>query len=465
MQQHFGERLVSQQWKWILGSAAPIFCYFGLYWFGFQETYRCFFSITLWAALAWAFKILPDSIVGLFVPTLFVLLKMGSPAQILSPWLTGVPWTILGGLAVGSVMLHTGLAKRLAFWCVLPLGHFFPAILTGLMLAGMVIAPFMPSALGKMAIMSVIGIGICDVLQLQPKSKAASAVMLTCFLAVSCPALSYATGGLHVAIAVGFLGKVSSGGLSWLDYAYHNWILGMVFSLASLLLVIFLLKPEYPIEETGTIRTRYEQLGAVSAPEKRTLIILALIMIGFVTDRIHGLDPAWIMILATVSFFLPGIRLMDGDEFGRLAFPLLFFITGAMSIGTTATLFGVSRWITEGLVPLLSGSSVIAVLVAYGFGIVSSFFIQSVALAGLFTPPLIDAALQLGVSPHAIIYSFLRGTDQAVFPYQFAVLAYVCSFGYISYRQVILVMSIRMVIDTCLFIGVAYPYWKWIGIV
>jgi len=59
----------------------------------------------------------------------------------------------------------------------------------------------------------------------------------------------------------------------------------------------------------------------------------------------------------------------------------------------------------------------------------------------------------------------LRGTDQAIFPYQFAVLAYVCSFGYISYRHVILVMSIRLVVDTCLFIGVAYPYWKWIGIV
>ncbi len=362
-------------------------------------------------------------------------------------------------------MLNTGLAKRLAFWCVLPFGSSFTAILTGLMLAGMMIAPFMPSALGKMAIMSIIGIGVCDVLQLQPKSRAASAVMLTCFFAVSCPALSYATGGLHVAIAVGFLGKVTSGGLGWLDYAYHNWIIGMVFSIASIILVIFLLKPEHPIEEAGTIRARYEQMGSVSAPEKRTLTILALIMLGFVTDRIHGLDPAWIMVLATVSFFLPGIRLMDGEKFGRLAFPLLFFITGAMSIGATATFLGVSRWIAEGLIPMLSDSSFFAVLVAYGFGVVSSFFIQSVALAGLFTPPLIDAALQLGVSPHAIVYSFLRGTDQAIFPYQFAVLAYVCSFGYISYRHVILVMSIRTVVDTCLFIGVAYPYWKWIGMV
>jgi di/tricarboxylate transporter len=333
------------------------------------------------------------------------------------------------------------------------------------MLAGMVIAPFMPSALGKMAIMSVIGIGVCDVLQLQPKSKAASAVMLTCFFAVSCPALSYATGGLHVAIAVGFLGKITSGGLGWLEYAYHNWILGMVFSIASLLLVIFLLKPECPVEEAGNIRTRYEQLGSVSTPEKRTLAILALIMMGFVTDRIHGVDPAWIMIMATMSFFLPGIRLMDGDKLGRLAYPLLFFITGAMSIGATASILGVSRWIAESLVPVLSDSSFFAVLVAYGFGLVSSFFIQSVALAGLFTPPLIDAALQLGVGPHAIVYSFLRGTDQAIFPYQFAVLAYVCSYGYIRYRHVVLVMSIRLVVDTCLFIGVAYPYWKWIGMV
>jgi di/tricarboxylate transporter len=239
----------------------------------------------------------------------------------------------------------------------------------------------------------------------------------------------------------------------------------MIFSAVSLLLVIVLLKPERPMEDAESIRFRYEELGAISVPEKRAMTILALILVGFVTDRMHGVDPAWIMISATAAFFLPGIRLMDGEKFSRLAFPLLFFITGAMAIGATAVTIGISKETGALFASMLSGSSFAAALFAYAFGIFSSFFIQSVALVGAFVPPLIDTAETLGISPYAVVYSFLRGTDQVIFPYQFAVLAYVCSFGYIKHSHLILVMGVRIVLDTFLLMGLAYPYWKWIGIV
>ncbi len=450
--------------RWLVVLGVPSLVYYSCHIFGVKESYGLFFTITAWAASAWALEVLPEAIVGLVVPVLFILGKVAGPSQVLSPWLTGVPWAILGGMAVGAVMMNTGLASRLAYRLVLCLGLSFPRILVGLMLTGMVIAPFVPSALGKMAIMSVIGMGVCEVLGFKPKSKAAAAVMLTCFFSVSCPALSYMTGGLHVAIVGGFLGKVSATGLSWSEYAYHNWIIGGLFSVAALLLVQILLKPERPIENIGYIKARYDEIGPVSVPEKRATAILAAILVGFVTDRMHGIDAAWIMVLATFAFFLPGIRLLDGEKFSRLGFPLLIFITGAMSIGATANAIGISRVLGEILVSWQPGSSFISLIYAYVFGALSAFFIQSVALVGALTPPLIEAAGRMGLSPNAVAYSFLFGTEQVIFPYQFAVLAYVCSSGYISYRQVITVMALRIIVDFLLFVGIAVPYWKWIGL-
>lgn len=457
--------LFANQWRWLLSISLPLLCYFFLLPDAvFADKQKFFLAITLWAALNWALETLPEAVVGLAVPLLFLMTKLATPAQIFSPWLSSVPWAILGGLAMGSVLLETGLATRLAYRCVLLCGSSFPSILAGILLAGMLIAPFMPSALGKMAIMSVIGIGLCKVLHLPAKSKAASAIMLTCFFAVSCPALSYATGGLHVAIVVGFLNKALPAGLGWLDYAYHNWLVGTLYAVASLGLVLLMFKPEQPLTDPAAIRRRHRELGPVTAQEQKAVAFLLLIIAGFLTDRLHGLDSAWIMMLALVAFFLPGIGLMNREQFGRLGFPLLFFITGAMSIGSTAMITGLSQKTAELMLPLLSASPAGAAFFSYGFGFVSSFFMQSVALVGVFSPPLIDAATSLGMQPQALLYSFLRGTDQAIFPYQFAVLAYVCSFGYIAYRHCLWVMSIRVIVDTILFFGLALPYWSWIGL-
>lgn len=450
--------------KWAAAIGLPALFYIAAASTDVYYTYRAFFAITMWAALAWALDILPDAVVGLLVPVFYILAKVATPAQVFSPWFTGVPWITLGGLTVGAVMMGTGLAKRLAYWWVIRLGSSFPRILAGLTVVGLVIAPLMPSALGKAAIMSVIGIGVCEVLGLAPKSRAASAVMLTCFLAVACPAMSYMTGGLHIAIVAGFLAKYTAQGLSWFAYAYHNWLLGVAYTLVGLGLVIVLLRPEQPVASAATLKGRYAELGPFSAAEGKAVALLVTVLVLLATDRLHGIDPAWIMVLAAAAFFLPGINLMDKDKLGRLGYPVLLLVTGAMSVGATAAAIGVSRWAAEQMAPLLSGTPFLSVMAAYLTGAVSAFFIQSVALAGAFTPPLIEAAAAQGLTPHAIVYAFLYGADQTVFPYQFAVLAFVFSYGYLALGDVVRVMVPRLAADTLLIASLGYGYWKLIGL-
>lgn len=55
------------------------------------------------------------------------------------------------------------------------------------MLGGLIISPIIPSIMGKAALFTVIGLAICQALNLAPLSRAASGVMLTAFLAVAGP--------------------------------------------------------------------------------------------------------------------------------------------------------------------------------------------------------------------------------------------------------------------------------------
>jgi hypothetical protein len=96
----------------------------------------------------------------------------------------------------------------------------------------------------------------------------------------------------------------------------------------------------------------------LGAPEKRALVILALIMI-----------------MATVSFFLPGIRLMDGGNLDAWRFPYCFLLRvrfrPAQPLHFSESLAGLWKVLSR-CYPVLF----FAVLVACGFGVVSSFFIQ-----------------------------------------------------------------------------------------
>lgn len=68
-------------------------------------------------------------------------------------------WMILGGLMTGLVLQHTGLARRIALWALHVTGSSFRRLLWGILLAGFIIAPLMPTSTGKCILLGIICIG------------------------------------------------------------------------------------------------------------------------------------------------------------------------------------------------------------------------------------------------------------------------------------------------------------------
>ncbi len=177
--------------KLILVIGLPILIYISLADIDLSVQLHRFVPLTVCAVLAWITEFLPGTMIGISLPVLYVIFGISSPDVAFSPWYGNVPWLTIGGLIVGYMLLETGLANRIVYSTIYMIGGSFRQIMVGLMVAGFILAPFVPSTISKMSIFCVFAIGICQGFNFRPETPEAAAIMLTAYFSVSIPAICF----------------------------------------------------------------------------------------------------------------------------------------------------------------------------------------------------------------------------------------------------------------------------------
>ena len=423
-----------------------------------------FFAITVWAMLSWVTGIMPEIVVGFLLPVLYIVAGVAAPQDAFSPWMGNVPWIVFGGIILGYVMMQTGLAKRIAFRAILLAGGTYKRTLFGMVLGGLVIAPIIPTVVGKIAIFAIIAISICQALNLEPKSQAASGVMMAAFMAVAGPKLSYLTSGADNPLAMGLVAKVTGSMISWAEYALHNAVIGILYTFMGLFIVYAVIKPEKEFDSVEVIKARCAELGPLSSDERKTALLLGAIFLLVVTDFWHKVDIGWIMVIGAGLAFAPGIGALKPDDLKKLNIMVVFFVAGAMCIGPIAAKIGVVKIMANLLLPLLKGTPLYTCMAVFGFAVVLKLFLTPMAATAMFITPITEIATQLGFHPYSLGYVFKYGIDQYIFPYEYAVLLYIYSFGYLTMGTLFKVLIPRIFLSAIFLAVIAYPYWKMWGL-
>lgn len=422
-----------------------------------------FFTFTTWAVLSWITGPLPENLVAILLPSFYVVFGLGTGKQIFAPWGSSIPWLVIGGMMMGMIMMQTGLAKRIALASIKLSGFSFNKVMIGLMLAGFIISPFVPSVMGKAAIVTVICLGICDALKLEKGSREGAAVMLVGFISVACPKLSYLTGGGDIVIAMNILKKVTGVTVTWNDYFVHNFPLAILYSAVSLAVILLVLRPRLNGDLKDYINSEYKALGKLSLPEIKSICILVTMLVLMATSKMHGIPAGYVLLFMGAVCFLPGVDLLDQKSLGKMNFGVIFFVVGSMCIGSAAKAAGINTWVSELVTPYLDGSQTTTLMGIYGVGLASNFFLTPLAAVASLTGPIAEICRNLGISPAAGTYSLLFGLDQYIFAYEFAVLLYFYTFGYIKARQMALALGVRAVAATAFLFIAAIPYWNLVG--
>lgn len=450
--------------KWSLVVLIPVSTYVLTGAAGLPPEAQRFLSLTFCALAVWTLNVLPEPFVAMILPILYIVSGVGKPGQILSAWSGSAGWLVLSGLIIAEVMSSTGLARRIAAWAIKLTGGSLHLLLWGFMLAGYIMAPFIPTVTGKAAIFAILAVGICKGFDIKPCTREAATLLIGALLAVAVPKLAFLSAGVDVAVAMGLYAQATGEPVAWSTYFIHNFPPTLLYAALSIYTLLFLMKPKLSFDLKAFVAEQYSGLGLMRGPEKRALLLLGLLLLSLVTDRVHKIDAGWMMLMIASLAFLPGFSLMDKQSLGRIPYQQVFFVVGCMTIGSAAQASGVDKIIAHMLLPLLSGSEMYTTFSAFVSGTVLNFLFTPIAAFSTLTVPLVEMARHMSMSPLALVYAFSYGTDQYLFPYEFVVTLYFYSTGYIKLSHFMAVFAVRMALAAVFLLTVLYPYWKLVGV-
>lgn len=429
---------------------------------GFDYKIIAFIALTTVGLTCWGFELLPDALVGMALPILYIVFGVAPAPAVLAPWTGSVGWWIAGGMIIGAFFMKTGLSRRLALHCINLVGKSFLQLMFGLLLAGLILALFLPSAMARAAVLVVLCVGICDTLDIKKGSKEGATIIFSGFIAVAASKICYMSGGVDVIMSMKLVSAALNQPMQWMEYAQHNFIPAVIYSIMSILCVYFVMRPSIKGNMREIVRPQLDALGPMSFEEKKAAVLLVILCACLLTDKYHGIDAGWLMLLIATVAFLPGVNLLNGEDFKRVNFPVVVFTVGCMTIGSTAAACGMDKVASAALVPILSGSEFFTVIMSYIAGASLNFVLTPLPATAMLTTTIVDMAQNMSINPLLLVYPFNYGLDQYLFPYEHAVLVFFYSSGYIKIRQVTQIFGVRMLLTAVFIAVVAYPYWKFV---
>lgn len=427
----------------------------------FTADIRLFLVITVAAILCWAFEPVHLIVPSLLLPAVYILIGLAEPAQVYQPWSMPVPWLLIGGFIIAAIFEGTGLMKRVAYWCILRAGGSYVGILFGILFSGIFVALMVPSNGGRVTLYCALTYGICKALDLKPKSNTASAIMMCGFFGAIGIAFMYMTGSETIIMGQSMLAEKGFG-FTWMEYAKWNLPIFIIWGIMQVLVMMLVLKPDSEIHGKEYFKQEYAALGKMSSKEKKMAVIFAFIFGMLMWGKFA---PQWIFIFASCLAFMPGIQLADQEILKKVNLPMLIFVTSTMTIGVVAGKVGAGKWLADAVAPLLDQSGTVFTFFAVWLvAVLVNFLLTPLAAMASLTVPMIDLAVQIGVNPQPVIFTFMQGLNQVILPYEYALVLLMYSFGMISMKNLMKVFGARMVANLVFILVIALPYWKLVGI-
>lgn len=448
--------------QWFAALIVPILLYFATP--SLSYSIRIFLATTVWAIIMWGFELVPSVIVAIVLPVLYILSGITTPAVAYSGFASTTIWVTLGGLIMATAVIQTGLAKRIAYKSLALTGTSLIGIIMGLAITGLILTPLIPVINAKVALLAAAVVGILQALEIKPGSKAGTAISMASFFAVSAPSSGILTGGGDIILAGNLISKGIGVTVSWGQWA-SNMLFPVIIWLVLSVFTVLIIRPEKLTVDKNILMARYQELGLMSKKEKLLVVYLLIVLTLLATDKIHQINSAWVLILASSLLFFPGLNLLKKEDISKVNFVLLFFIAGTMIIGTVAASTGTTGLIINAVTPLFAGkSSVFVVVGTYIFAIVVHIMTTTIAATSAFLPPIVELYKNLGLNPLVGGYAMVLGLNPFMFPYQLAPFMIIYAYGYINFKDAFKINIFRYLVGILFMLLIAIPFWKLIGI-
>ena len=428
---------------------------------------------TLLAALpVFVLEALPEGVVALGLAGAWVLLGTVTPDVALGGFATESWVLMVSVLVVAAAITTSGLLYRLALWMITRIGQGFPGQVLALTVAGVLISPAVPVATGRVAIVAPMLKELVEALGYRPQSSAAAGLSMAAFVGFGQILALFLTGSGTTVLVAAILPGHGGSEVSWISWLALAAPANLLLVVGLMLVIIWSFRPRGerelpPDAQKRSLALQHAVLGPPSAQEKISLVVAIGMLLGFVTQPLHGVHPAWVGV--TAMLLLAAAGLVTGRMLRAInwSFALMFAVLISLADVFQATRIDI--WIAQalaGVVGALAGTPIlfVVVLALFSFGV--GLLIRWQAAAPLITIALAPVAAVHGIDPFVVALVAMMACNGFILPQQNTtyLALYVGTEGKLfTHRQIMpvaIAYSVLMLIALC----ASVPYWQMMGL-
>jgi di/tricarboxylate transporter len=360
------------------------------------------FSVAGWHAAATFLAIvplmacasLPDGAIALVLVALWVLGGIASPRVALGGFASGGWVLTVAVFVVGAVIASSGVLFRLALWSVEHARGGFKTEAAALFLTGLISSAAVPNPSGRMLLVAP---------------------------AIAELAAPFMTSSTTTLLTFTLLPEASRAGLDWGTWALRAAPTYGVLLVGMLAFIVWRYAPRVPVpRRMDALPVQRALLGRPSRCEWLTVGVALALLVGFATQPLHHVEPAWVAVAALGVLAAFGLVTPETLRTVNWNYALLFGTLASVVevFAATGLDHSLSDLIAGGLSAGLGGNPFAFVVVLTLVCFAASFVLRFAAAAPLLTVTLAPVAASVGIDPWVVAIIALVGTSGFFLPYQ-----------------------------------------------
>ena len=429
---------------------------------GLSSKAKRFLAILAVLIFLFVFEPIPLEITAALIGVSLVIMQIVDVKTAWAPYMHPVVVFIMCCLIFAIAMDKAGLTKRLGQFIIKKAGtnvvRFTFVISIGLGLA----SSFLHDA-------AAVSIGIITMLPLmraagiEPHSRTAKFMMISLAFACSCGGMGSLVGGGRTMVSAAFLKEFTGIEITFMDWIKYAMPIAIVTVPAAVGAVYLVFRPDSKLE----LPQLDEEIGPWSTQEVKTLVIIGISFILWLTKGFHGLHYSITGMLGVAGLVLTGVLKWDDIHENLEWGTALFIFGGGISLGLAMGYSGAADYFAHLFFPLIQGSGWLLLFVGVAvFGALVTNAMANVAAAALILPIVIPMAQLEGVNP--IVLALCLGTATS-----FAMLlvigcppnAIAYSFRHFKSSDITKAGLVATPILLIILVVIAAVWWKFLGLV
>lgn len=382
-------------------------------------------------------------------------------------------WLIVSAYLFARAISSTGLGLRVAYSLIRRFATTPLRLSYAVVSAGMLIAPFVPSDTARGGgVVFPVARGLAQAFASEPGPtgrKIGSFLMLVCFHGNYLASAVFLTSMVANPLIAQFVKKIANIDITWL-----GWLAGSSLpALCSLAAVPFFIHRWHTpqIQDTAPARAlavaQLDKLGSFSIPERRLVVILFAVMLGWITSPWHGIANAFVALTGICAQLLVGLLTWDELIAESKAWDVFLWFAPLLMMSDELNSTGVVKVVSESLFTHLQGLpwplalTILALVYFYIHYAFASLTAHVTALyAAFFT-----AALATGAPPllAALPMAYFSNLNAGITHYGTGSAPVFFGAGYVTEREWWRIGLRVSVVNLVIWLGIGSAWWKLIG--